>query len=281
MDRAGGAGARRRPSPGCPRPRAGSRRRRRGSPSRWGRPAVRVVSSCRPSSRSAAPERQGYRPANGGRPEMARAPESSPAATPTPRLQGSVRAAHPRGRPGSSMAMAGACHVAPRCRGTNLPLWPESRPCPSWSALGLSREAERLYFRVAPASGHTIQGVARLMQHRVEDLVRAVAPLVELGLVELSDDRMVVPPVASVVGGLVRRESSGGDVGAPARGAGRRGAPHGRGRRAAPRPRPGRGATTRRRAEHRRQRAGAAGPDDAHQPRRHVVAAPGRVGDAA
>jgi DNA-binding CsgD family transcriptional regulator len=85
---------------------------------------------------------------------------------------------------------------------------PENTPVSVLSALGLSREAERLYFRLAPASGHTVPGVARLMQHRVEDLVRAIAPLVELGLVELSDDRLVVPPVATVVARLVQKEAS-------------------------------------------------------------------------
>lgn len=76
------------------------------------------------------------------------------------------------------------------------------------SALGLDREQERLYFRLAPASGHTVHGVARLLQERLEDLLRQVVPLQELGLVELSEDRLVVPPMATVIAELVQQEST-------------------------------------------------------------------------
>jgi DNA-binding CsgD family transcriptional regulator len=76
------------------------------------------------------------------------------------------------------------------------------------SALGLDREQERLYFRLAPASGHTVHGAARLLQAKLEDLLRQVVPLQELGLVELSEGRLVVPPMATVIAELVQQEST-------------------------------------------------------------------------
>jgi DNA-binding CsgD family transcriptional regulator len=85
---------------------------------------------------------------------------------------------------------------------------PADRSASVLSALGLDRDAERLYFRLAPASGHTLAGVARLLQHRVEDLLRALAPLEELGLVLLAEERLVVPPMAAVIADLVRREAA-------------------------------------------------------------------------
>lgn len=76
------------------------------------------------------------------------------------------------------------------------------------SALGLDREQERLYFRLAPASGHTLHGAARLLQERLEDLLRQVVPLQELGLVEVSEGRLLVPPMATVIAELVQQEST-------------------------------------------------------------------------
>lgn len=75
------------------------------------------------------------------------------------------------------------------------------------SALGLDREAEQLYFRLAPASGHTVVGVARLLQEKPDDLLRDMTPLLELGLVELAEDRLVVPPMAAAIAALVQREA--------------------------------------------------------------------------
>ncbi|WP_457208857.1 hypothetical protein, partial [Nocardioides sp. P5_C9_2] len=80
-------------------------------------------------------------------------------------------------------------------------------PSSALSALGLDRAAEQLYFRVAPASGHTLQGMARLVHESPRSLLHDLAPLMELGLVELQDDRVVVPPMAMAVAELVRRES--------------------------------------------------------------------------
>lgn len=34
------------------------------------------------------------------------------------------------------------------------------------AALGLDRRTEQLYFRLAPVSGHTVTGVAQLVQQR-------------------------------------------------------------------------------------------------------------------
>lgn len=74
-------------------------------------------------------------------------------------------------------------------------------------SLGLGRDAEQLYFRLAPATGHTVEGVARLVQEPQDGLLRQMAPLLELGLVELDRDRVVVPPLAEVVAELVQREA--------------------------------------------------------------------------
>lgn len=75
------------------------------------------------------------------------------------------------------------------------------------SALGLDRRAENLYFRLVPASGHTVVGVARLVQDPPDQLLRNLAPLQELGLVVLVEDRLVVPPLAEVLAELVLHES--------------------------------------------------------------------------
>lgn len=75
------------------------------------------------------------------------------------------------------------------------------------AALGLDREAEQLYYRLAPVSGHTLVGVARLVQERPERLLRALAPLQERGLVSFAGERVVVPPLAEVLSELVMRES--------------------------------------------------------------------------
>jgi DNA-binding CsgD family transcriptional regulator len=75
------------------------------------------------------------------------------------------------------------------------------------TALGLDRRAERLYFQLAPVSGHTVAGVAQLVQTRPEQLLRDMAPLLERGLVEVSDDRLRVPPLAEALSELVLREA--------------------------------------------------------------------------
>ncbi len=80
-------------------------------------------------------------------------------------------------------------------------------PSSALVALGLDRRSEQLYFRLAPAAGHTVQGVARLVQESVDDLLRTMAPLLELGLVDLDGERLVVPPLSRVVAELVERES--------------------------------------------------------------------------
>jgi DNA-binding CsgD family transcriptional regulator len=87
------------------------------------------------------------------------------------------------------------------------------------AALGLDRRAEQLYFRVAPVSGHTVAGVARLVQARPDQLLRDLAPLVDRGLVvvtgdgtgdgtdDRTGDRLVVPSLAQAVSELVLREA--------------------------------------------------------------------------
>lgn len=90
--------------------------------------------------------------------------------------------------------------------GTKLPSM-AGDPSSVLMALGLDREAEQLYFRLAPVSGHTLVGVARLVQERPDRLLRALAPLQERGLVTFAGERVVVPPLAEVVSELVLRES--------------------------------------------------------------------------
>jgi DNA-binding CsgD family transcriptional regulator len=75
------------------------------------------------------------------------------------------------------------------------------------AALGLDRRTEQLYFRLAPVSGHTVTGVAQLVQQRPDQLVRSLAPLLERGLVVVSDDRIVVPALADAVSELVLRQA--------------------------------------------------------------------------
>lgn len=76
------------------------------------------------------------------------------------------------------------------------------------TALGLERREEQLYFRLAPLSGHTLEGVASLLRITRPDLVAATAGLVELGLVRFDGDRLLVPPMAGAVAQLVQREST-------------------------------------------------------------------------
>lgn len=76
------------------------------------------------------------------------------------------------------------------------------------AALGIDRQAEQLYFRLVPASGHTLLGAARLVNRTLDDLLRDLAPLLELGLVEVDEGRVNVPTMASVVADLVQREST-------------------------------------------------------------------------
>ncbi|GAB3017703.1 transcriptional regulator [Nocardioides flavus (ex Wang et al. 2016)] len=80
-------------------------------------------------------------------------------------------------------------------------------PSSALSALGLDRRAERLYFQLAPVSGHTVAGVAQLVHARPEQLLRDIAPLLERGLVHVSEDRIVVPPLAEAVSQLVLRQA--------------------------------------------------------------------------
>ena len=90
--------------------------------------------------------------------------------------------------------------------GTKLPGM-AGDPSSVLAALGLDRDAEQLYFRLVPVSGHTLVGVARLVEQPPEGLLRALAPLRERGLVALDGERLVVPPLAEVLSELVRKES--------------------------------------------------------------------------
>lgn len=75
------------------------------------------------------------------------------------------------------------------------------------AALGLDRQSEQLYFRLAPVSGHTVIGVARLVQERPDRLLRDLSPLLKRGLVLVVDDRLVIPPLSEAVSELLLDES--------------------------------------------------------------------------
>lgn len=76
------------------------------------------------------------------------------------------------------------------------------------SALGIDREAEQLYFRLRPASGHTLEGVASMLRMELDDIVTGANPLAALGLVVIADGRLTVPPPEQVVATLVHQESA-------------------------------------------------------------------------
>ena len=97
--------------------------------------------------------------------------------------------------------LPGAC-------GTNLPNMAVDVPSSVLTSLGLTRESERLYYQVAPAAGHTLEGVTRLLQMSREALLKNLSPLLELGLVRLEGERVAVPPMAGVVADLVKGEAS-------------------------------------------------------------------------
>lgn len=75
------------------------------------------------------------------------------------------------------------------------------------AALGLDRATEHLYFRLAPISGHTVPGVAQLLEHTEDSLRRALAPLCERGLVVMDGERLVVPTLADALSALVLQEA--------------------------------------------------------------------------
>ncbi len=89
--------------------------------------------------------------------------------------------------------------------GSNLPDMAD--PSSVLSALGLDRQSELLYFRLVPVSGHTVLGVARLLQERPDRLLRDLDRLRARGLVVVEEDRLVVPPLAEVVSDLMLSES--------------------------------------------------------------------------
>lgn len=90
--------------------------------------------------------------------------------------------------------------------GTKLPSV-SADPSSVLAALGLDRATEQLYFRLVPVSGHTLTGVAQLVEGEPDRLLRDLAPLLDRGLVVVSEDRVVVPPLADAVSALVLREA--------------------------------------------------------------------------
>ena len=150
------------------------------------------------------------------------------------------------------------------------------------TSLGLTLEEERQYQQLLPLSGGPAADVAIVLGTTEEELGERLAPLLERGLVSLEGSRLVVLTLPALVARLIEEQAltaarvrerlhdlSRGDpvpgrLGDPARSR-----PDGGARR------------PRRRAELGRQPAGAAHRLIEHQPGRHAVAAPRRLGDAA
>jgi DNA-binding CsgD family transcriptional regulator len=84
---------------------------------------------------------------------------------------------------------------------------PTSKASSALRALGLSPAEEQLYHRRAPISGHTVDGVVRLLQMERAELMEACTRLSDLGLVSCAGDRLAVPPLAESISRLVQRES--------------------------------------------------------------------------
>lgn len=88
-----------------------------------------------------------------------------------------------------------------------MPAMVSGRAASVLAALGLERGDEQLYYRLAPVSGHTLEGVAKLLRMDRDELVAAAGRLVELGLVQVDGQRLQVPPMVAAVARLVQRES--------------------------------------------------------------------------
>ncbi|EON22664.1 MULTISPECIES: helix-turn-helix domain-containing protein [Nocardioides] len=85
---------------------------------------------------------------------------------------------------------------------------PADVPSSVLTSLGLTRESERVYYQVAPAAGHTLAELTGLLNIAHEELIRDLAPLLDLGLVKFDREKLAVPPLALVVADLVRGEAS-------------------------------------------------------------------------
>ena len=82
-------------------------------------------------------------------------------------------------------------------------------PAPSsvLSALGLSRDEERLYQRVRPLTGAEVAVVAAALDVEPADLGEVLAPLVAREIARIADGRVRVRAVAEVVATQIRREA--------------------------------------------------------------------------
>jgi DNA-binding CsgD family transcriptional regulator len=81
-------------------------------------------------------------------------------------------------------------------------------------ALGLTADEERLYHRLTPFTGHTVEGVASLMQVKPGELEERTRRLVEMGLLGFDGGRLEVAVLAEAVSRLVRREAGRATAGA-------------------------------------------------------------------
>jgi len=75
------------------------------------------------------------------------------------------------------------------------------------SALGLTREDERLYQRLLPLSRSEVATVASALDVEVDDLPGLVAPLVSLEIARIADGRIHVRALMDVVANQIRREA--------------------------------------------------------------------------
>jgi DNA-binding CsgD family transcriptional regulator len=80
-------------------------------------------------------------------------------------------------------------------------------PVSTLSALGLTREDDRLYQRLLPLSGKKVEEVASALRIDPSDLPAQIAALEDRGVVRVERGRLQVLSLAAVVAGFVTREA--------------------------------------------------------------------------
>lgn len=75
------------------------------------------------------------------------------------------------------------------------------------TALGLSRQEERLYQRVLPLSGRPVGAVAGALGVEVDGLAGLLAPLESLEVARIADGRVIVRSLGDVMANQIRREA--------------------------------------------------------------------------
>lgn len=85
-------------------------------------------------------------------------------------------------------------------------------PASLLSALGLTREEERLYQRLLPLSGGRVASIVAMLDLTEEALPTLLDPLVRRGIVRVAQGRLHVQSLTEVVVGRVRREAEAADL---------------------------------------------------------------------